>query len=205
MGQSGMIADKHKRLSIESLRGAWSGEDCIVVAGGPSAMNAQLWTHDVWTIACNRSVRLVQPDFAVCVEPSEDQDCWEIVRASGATFFLSHAYRRHPREVWIPDKQDVRKWLFPGEEFTGGHCRLGHSTFYAIAAAACLGFETIGVIGLDLTDDRYDHRQLRDAEAGYRRLQDLLKPKHRILNLNPESRLTAFKAGSWKDLRTKMH
>ena len=200
--------------TLESMRGWWAGSDCVVVGGGPSAAVSRLrheeFSGSYWTIGCNRAATFAYTDFAACFEPRKDRDVWEVAKASSATFLLSHIPRDHPRTILTGPKMDVVSWIdrstpridrHPTEK---GQMWLGQSTFCALAAVLVLGFEIIGVIGLDLSEDRFGKRLLRQSERCYSGLLQIAKARgRRIINLNPHTRLQAFPLGGWDEVRTK--
>ena len=70
------------------------------------------------------------------------------------------------------------------------------------AVAILLGFETIGLIGVDLTEDRYPNVDRPNHEWG--RLAGIAEAMgSRIINLNPDSRLTSVASGGWGEIATK--
>ena len=204
--------------TLDSMRGWWAGSDCVVVGGGPSADPMHRagefapW-EDLWSIAVNRAAGWFRPDFAACFEPRSDTAVWETIKDTPA-FVISHRTRPHPRVILTPPKDDVEPWItgkvtmqatqrarFPHPP---ARLALGQGTFFAIAAALCLGFETVGVIGLDLTKTVYDRDGLRDAEAAYSALMKLAESMgRRIINLNKSSRLRSLRKGGWGEIRTK--
>ncbi len=213
--------------TLDQMRGWWKGSDCVVVAGGPSArvqpreyeqirdIAAAVTAladnyHTHWTIGCNRAVTTCRPDFAACFEQRKDRDVWDVVLAAGVPFVLSHISRDHPRTVITGPKMDVVSWITGDTPKTGRHPNekgdmwLGQSTFCAIAAAVVLGFDTIAVIGLDLTDDRFGRRLLMHSEKCYAGLLDVAQDAgSRLINLNPHTNLQAIPIGSWTEVRTK--
>jgi hypothetical protein len=161
-----------------------------------------------------------QSDFAVCVEPFVNP-IWPIIRKANPLIVFSHI--REDRRGKCPAKRivqigskDVAKWLL-GEgsnEFweyitrtapagvTYEPLTLGQSPFFAAAVAAYLGFETIGLIGVDLTEDRWP--DVTEANEAWGRLVDVVSGMgSRIVNLSPESRLVAVEQGTWEDIRRK--
>lgn len=198
-------------MQLDDLRGWMKGEDCVVVGCGPSATKAAgAWTTEFderWTICCNRSVRMVSPDFAVCVEPYR-LPIWKLIREHAPLIVFSHVAgdaRREPpcqRIVKIGSK-NVADWLTPGSDIQD--LRLGQCPFYAIACAILLGFETIGVIGVDFanTEDR-NWPNVDRENAAYGKLATIATAQgSRIINLSPTSRLTSVPQGSWEEVRRK--
>jgi hypothetical protein len=166
--------------------------------------------HRNWTIGCNRSVSFSHPDFGVCIEPFVDP-LWKLMRQAAPFAVLSHicedrrGNRPHPRIVKMLGK-DVAQWVTdkPAElpQDSTHPLIMGQSPFYAIAFAVMLGFETIGVIGVDLTEDRYPDPT--PASKGYARLGKVAKHLgSRVINLNPDSRMTGLEFGEWKEIRPK--
>lgn len=92
-----------------------------------------------------------------------------------------------------------RNWHEPHERL-----RLAQSPFYAAAVAAFLGFETIGIIGVDMTPDRYDDGEVERANKAWGRLNSVVAGMgSRLVNLSPESRLVAVEQGKWEEVRGK--
>lgn len=213
-------------MNLDTLRNWMAGNDCVVVGCGPSAyaeythtaaasMQQQVPVPRCWTIACNRAVTFASPDFAVCVEPHRDKTIWNIMAEAPVFAVFSHvtpehihprgAKKIHPRFVHITCS-DVLQWIDIAPLLDDGkrRLRLGQSTFWALAVAIVLGFETIGVIGLDLTEDRFKDKQLATSEDAYGRLRTIAESMgRRIINLNPESRLKALPSGTWEEVRRK--
>jgi len=211
-------------MNFGALRGWMAGEDCCVVGCGPSASTESEWdfTYDYqnrWTIGCNRAVTFCQPDFALCVEPTHDKAMWGtmdpprggtmsggIMRDAAPFVVFSHIPATHSRlagirVVEIGPKKDIRLWFDPAS--TKPHAlRLSQSSFYAAACAIWLGFETIGLIGVDLTEDRYPDPV--PANEAYGRLAELgAEHGSRLVNLNPDSRLTTVPQATWDKVRAK--
>lgn len=219
-------------MNLESLRGWMKGEDAVVVGCGPSADEA--WAQAVlmgesrWTLACKRAVVTAHPDFAVCVEPAKD-GLWGLIKKHAPLIVFSNLCdsKRYPspcpRLVDLGGN-NVIEWLLPCETCSntgrvdGGqgkmipcpdcHGReplsLGQSPFFAIAAAILMGFETIGVIGVDLSKDRYGDAHRPNAKYG--KLAEIaLQMGSRVVNLSQSSQLTAIPQGSWEEIRRKNH
>jgi len=195
---------------LDDLRGWMKGEDCVVVGCGPSAHDDALWDltyayQTRWLIACNRAVTWCDPDFAVCVEPRRDKAMWKIINDSSPLIVFSHIDKPHPRAVLIGSK-DVQEWVHPSgplpEAFSDTPLRLGQSPFYAAAVAILLGFETIGLIGVDMTKDRYPN--VKGHNAAYARLAAIGEAMgSRLINLSTASRLESIPQGTWDEVRTK--
>ncbi len=210
-------------MKLDDLRGWMAGTDCVVVGCGPSADTAYGCNDPIqygfvrgrhWTIACNRAViRFPDPDFVVCVEPRRDATIWNLIREYPSLFVFSHIDKPHPRAVLIGSKDvadwllDVdQQWVYILETAPAGVAykplRLGQSPFYAASVATLLGFETIGLIGVDLTEDRYPDVS-RPNEA-YGRLAKIAEGLgSRIVNLSPKSRLDSIPKAGWEEIRTK--
>ena len=194
--------------TLSGMRNWWKGSVCVVVGGGPSAMicypdmptRSEYANH--WTIGCNRSVSFCQPDFAACFEPRKDDqhpergEVWELIQAASVPFVLSHITRDHPRCILTPSKDAMR-------EAAGTTARFGQSPYFAVYCAIMLGFETVGIIGVDLTRDRYP-RKLQLEEKCYAGLRRFAGSQGcRLINLNPRSRLTVIERGTWGEVRRK--
>lgn len=194
--------------TLDDMRG-WNADcDCVVVGCGPSAdyFRRLDCSWDYWTIACNRAAAGAHHDFAACFEPRKDVELWKAIRHTPA-YVLSHIPRDHDRVVLTPPKRDVRLWVNPDTDTSSRTYQPldhGQGTFYAVACAIALGFETIGVIGLDMTTDRYSPAIRRDANGAYRALRhEAERLGRRIVNLNRESRVRSLEFGDWDEVRCK--
>lgn len=191
-------------MNADSIRDWLKGEDALVVGAGPSAWKvAQHVYASHWTFGCNRAAAWCHPDFAVCFEPPGDSDCWDVVHASRPTFVLTHNGFKHPRAIEL-GSNDVCAWLFPGEK--RDRLVLGMSPFYAAAAAMMMGCERIGLIGVDLTRDRFSNNNYVEnaVRPAWRDLATLARERgQEIVNLNSTSRLEVIQHGDWKRIRGK--
>lgn len=187
-------------------RNRFRGESVVVVGCGPSAHNTDPRAFlDYWTMGCNRAVQFCEPDFATCVEPFDDP-VWPIIRDAGVPVVFSHAdasrvYKTpHPRIVAFPDR-DVSRWAWTDWELGPLECPM--SPYWATAVCGWLGFERIGLIGVDLTRDRFGDIKREDAK--WHSLAVLLKMHgSEVVNLSQMSRLTIAEA-PWSAIRPKRH
>lgn len=178
------------------------GEHCIVVCPGPSAGKIPHHRYQsTWTITCNRAASFGSPDFAVCVEPPNDKDCWSVIDAAAPMFVFSQHTRRFSRVITWAGR--------PAWKMIHDQCsrkiEVGSSAFFAGIAAIALGFDRIGFIGLDLDPKRFSSPAFRQAaENGFGELAEEAKFRHsRILNLNPRSHLKALEHGSFDQIKRK--
>lgn len=170
-----------------------------------------------WTIGCNRAVRRCSPDFAVCVEPSGD-GVWSIIRQYAPLITFGHHDRGTPRKIvfernlrdWLPSEADPAadrsKLRHEERKRVTPSLRLGESSFYAVAVAAWLGFERIGLLGVDHNGQRYKQASAfreETATAWGRLLPIVDSMGSSLINLNPDSELPHVRKGSWDDIRTK--
>ena len=125
--------------------------------------------------------------------------CWEDseTRAADARIVCTRdeSGRREwlDRDAWLQDDDMAKREK---------RVRLGQSPFFAAAVAIHLGFETIGLIGVDLTEDRYPDVS-RENES-WRRLAELAgRLGSRLVNLSPTSRLETVTKGDWTDVRKR--
>lgn len=114
----------------------------------------------------------------------------------------------HPRLVELGHKSDVRPWIAsaPVTDFWPHQQRFGlaQSTFYGITAAVALGFERVGVIGLDLTADRYSDADLAESSVMYGALADLARRcGSDVVNLSDNSRLSTIPRATWDTIGWK--
>ena len=208
-------------MKFSALEGWMAGTDCAVVGCGPSSGLAtecrpegglpethferydtarSYWNKHRWTIACNRSVTFASPDFALCVEPPRDDDIWAIIREAAPLITFGHHDKGCPRKVVFD--RDVAKWL-PAPNPTK-RLALGQSSFWAAAVALWLGFETVGLIGVDITPDRFPEQWMPGIEEAWGRLHETAGIMGRkMVNLNPDTHLKAVPVGTWEEVRTK--
>jgi len=185
-------------LNLGAWRNWMRGEHCIVVGCGPSAQQLGIDYRAHWTIGCNRALTFCEADFAVCVEPYRDRDIWRVVTESRPLVVFTHlladdqiGHRAHPRMVVI-DTHDVQTWLTPGE-IDSPPLRLCQSPFFATAIAMHLGFGTIGLVGVDYTEDRYPDVSMETER--WRRLDEIATGMGSVIcNLNPASRLSSIQS-----------
>ena len=196
-------------IRIHQLRDWMKGNDCVVVAPGPSSKGGS--QHPLpyagwrtykkhWTLACNRAVEYASPDFAVCME-TRKQPIWEShILPNQPILTFTHITNPPPRCVQI--HSDLSVWMKP---YAPKNLRLGMSPFYAAAVACWLGFGRIGIIGVDLTPDRFTCETfLRKSEEAWTSLATVAKDMgSELVQLNPQSRLKAIPVGKWEDVRTK--
>ena len=158
-------------MDWNAWKGAMRGRDCLVFGDGPSThdLASRQWFGGFWRIACNRAVRVIDPDFAVCVEPPRrDRELWrEILDAGAVATFTKQdmAAKWWPGVVLIENGlarsqqrviDDFRTWVGPEpRQFGGEHLKAQMSPAWAVGVAAHLGFETVGLVGVDLTGDRW--------------------------------------------------
>jgi hypothetical protein len=194
--------------------------DTYARPGSPPSVPGVPMYVDIWTIACNRAVTFSSPDFAVCIEPFANP-VWPIMRKANPLLVFSHICKDRrgnqpfPRIVQMPGK-DPGEWIFDPatddewtwrlkDQPTGTAYKpftLGQSPFYAAALAILMGFETIGLIGVDLTEDRYP--DVRGPNRVYGRLAKIAEALgSRLVNLSPDSRLESIPQGTWQEIRTK--
>ena len=197
-------------MNLDVLRGLMRGEHCLIVAPGPSASYVPQERYvSSWTIGCNRAVSICAPDFAVCVEPPNDRDCWSIIAAASPLFVFSHHEKRHPRVVLINNRDALPDLGLPTPKNDKGaplYLRFGSSVFYATVAALVLGFERIGLIGVDLDPKprNYAPAFVDAFNAAFVSLDEIACARgQRIVNLNLESRLVAVEKVTWDTMRRK--
>lgn len=198
-------------MRFEDLRGWFAGHDCIVIAPGPSAqryVDVDL-SENYWTIGCNRATAAHQTTMAVCFEPFRDKDCWAAIGRSPAVMAFSHISKNprshppgqqpHPRIVQVPGR-NVAKWF--GEK---GELALSMSPFFAAGVAGYLGFQTVGLIGVDLTRQRFGKDVRRFCEPWARLDEMLQRHGSRIVNLVEDSRLDTVARATTDSIKGKVH
>lgn len=192
-------------MKFGALREWFKHEDAVVVGCGPSATDAEneIAYHRFWTFGCNRAVRFCEPDFGVCIEPPRDAEIWRTMRFAPLPMVFSQHSKRHPRVVEISVK-DVRAW-FHWDDGDDKPLRISQSGFFATAVALFLGFETVGLIGLDMTAPVHDSKgELGRINDAFMRLRGIAEAHdQRLLNLSPASRLATIERGPWSEMRRK--
>jgi len=193
----------------DDVRGLMTGNDCLMVAPGPSSKEIDPERYkDYWTISCNRAVSYSDPDFAICLEPMRDK-VWPIIKATAPFIVFTHlcdnpgSKKPHQRCIHISSK-DVLRWIAPERANKEDHLRVSQSAFYGCAVACLLGFETIGLIGVDHTPDRFREWEIERFNTTWLRLQNVMTDKgSRMVNLSRQSRLKSITPGEWDDICTK--
>ena len=211
-------------MNLDDLRDWFAGEDCVVVACGPSASpkrrvvkngkaNIQkiAYQHH-WTFACNRSTPFCSPDFAACFEPPRDKDVWNHIRANTPPFVFGHHAHGSPRKVMVNKPLTAAQIIGKpwGDRPTE---TVAQSTFYAICIAFALGFETVGVVGLDHVGNtpfgkahdngaRFTKNVKHDKRYG-QVAEWAVTMGRRLLNLSDCSSLERIPFGTWDDIRPK--
>ena len=189
-------------MKLDDLRDWMKGEHALVVAPGPSSLEVPAERYKShWTIGCNRALPYCDPDFAVCIEPRKNP-CWRVVHAASPLITFTHLTEDHSkfrRTVFM--STDVSKWLFHDPE----PLFLGMSPFFATAVGILLGFERIGLVGVDLYRSRYpDPAAQTEWEAAWTRLRSVAEAYDTVLcNLNPRSRLQAIMKSGWETMERK--
>lgn len=208
-------------MKFHHLKNWHRGNDCVLVGGGPSAAPEAPGRgpdpvcetiRSRWIMACNRAdawnvnyLAEHTPDFVVIIDAITNP-VWEDIKPWNApTYFTPHTPdgRYPPRTVQVGN--------FEGRENAPDHpddlLRLPtmfveQCPFYAIAIACYLGFETVGVIGVDFTEDRFP--KVDGLNRAYAQMVELYQGLgHRIINLSPDSRCDGIPQGSWEEIRTK--
>ena len=152
-------------------------------------------------MACNRSIPFASPDFACIMEPMRDPIWKQIAdHLHSPMAIFGHHLRGGPRKIEF--NRDLTTFL---DCPSIGALRLGQSAFWAAGVALHLGFETVGLVGVDITPDRFNNEaHLREVQEAYRRLNETAENMGRkLINLNPESHLSTVPFGSWSDIRPK--
>lgn len=189
-------------IDLGSVKDLMAGEHCLVVAPGPSSLELEPWHYEMrWTISVNRALPYARPDFAVCIERTIRCAPWRIVKNTAPMFVFSQLGRKVFKRNVVID-MDLTKWL--GDDGLGV-LRLPMSPFYATAVGIWLGFERIGLVGVDLYKDRYPSEKFKQEwEEAWRRLNAIAGDFGcKIANCNPRSRLMAIEKGSIGGIKTK--
>jgi len=180
------------------------GSDCVVVGGGPSAATGWLTR---WTIGCNRAATTTDADYAIAIDAYDDP-VWEEMKPYTAPVYFTGRDPETcpaPRAVQIGNFPEAEEMQLRRDGVQLLHVPpqfIPQCPFYAIAVAAYLGFETIGVIGVDLTEDRWP--EVDGINTTYEMMVDTCRKQgSRVINLNPESRCTGIPAGEWDEVREK--
>ena len=207
-------------MKLEHFKDWHRPDDCIVVAPGPSLMASRVIASagrqllaGFWTIAANRAATMIDADYVVCFEPAADP-IWSELDLRGVSACFTHrptgsmrgARKRPPpqRSVNV-DSKDVRSFLDPGARSAAPAdvLKLAQSTFYALAVAAHLGFRNIGLMGADMSPDRFGPR-MDDIEHAYTRLRGIIERRgQRVWNLSEASHLESFQRARLSQIRVR--
>jgi hypothetical protein len=190
-------------MKIEDLKGWFEGEDILVCGDGPSfhAAEERLTKeydslNSWWTIACNRACDNIDSPMALCIENDQQAELWATMRANNPMLLFS-LFPLHRRVVQI-DKLD--QW-YPMKI----HMKGMMSPWWAALVASYLGAQTVGLIGVDLVDHPgFPKDQMGTVNAYWRELDECMKVQgQRLINLNPDSALTAVEKAGWDQLRCR--
>lgn len=190
-------------MKIEDWKDWMRGRHAIVVAPGPSSLEVSPHIYEAhWTIAVNRALPYARADFAVCIERDNRDVCWRVVDACAPLVTFSQTKKGKPGICFID--MDLRQWpLNDGM----GLLRLPMSPFYAAAVGTWLGFERIGLIGVDLYKAQYPSERFKaEWEEAWGRLVKIASEcGTEVVKLNHASRLDAVPKGEWESLHEKTY
>lgn len=187
-------------MKITDLQNWFEGEDILVCGDGPSfhdtlRQDGDGIAHEFWTITCNKAY-ISESAMALCIENDQQADLWGIMREINPLFLFS-LFPLHRRCVLI-DKLD--EW-YPMKI----HMKGMMSPWWAALVASYLGAQTVGLIGVDLVDHPgFPADQMGTVNAYWRELDECMKVQgQRLINLNPESAVTAVEKAGWDQLRCR--
>lgn len=162
-------------MNFDALRDWFRGEDCMVLGCGPSVR----FDSRVWTIGCNRSAVEHPVDIAACFEPPLwDPAIWEAINRTAPMLVLAHVMTKGrgpralpvcPRAVVMPNKVPPTWW-----DIGGGMKHPGQAPWFAAAIAGWMGFERVGLVGVDLTPPRFGDEEVKRANEKYGELAEFL-------------------------------
>jgi len=210
-------------VKFHDLHNWHRGSDCVVVASGPSADPGVYTTPEDqeecyvfpmaadyaerWTLGTNRAATFCHPDYAIAIDPYDDPVWAEMQPYTAPVYFTGRdpATCPAPRAIQIGNFAEAEELQLRRD----GHMLLhvpvqsiAQCPFFALSVAAYLGFETIGVIGVDLSEDRWpDVTRINETYALM--VETCKKQGSRVINLSPESRCTGIPAGKWEEVRGK--
>ncbi len=145
------------RERLESLRNAYSGERCFLLANGPSLKNVPvgaLRTEMVFSM--NRAYLMYEewgftPDFYVAVNDLVIAQFARDIEEIDALKFVAWSWRRlfaaGPSMNFLPLKLRIRDSF--STNIVGGLCSGGTVTFVTLQIAYHLGFSEVIIVGLD--------------------------------------------------------
>lgn len=190
-------------MNIDAWKDWMRGQDCIVVAPGPSSLEMPTDVYEThWTIAVNRALPYARADIGVCIERDNRDVCWRIVEANPPIITFSQSHKGRQGICFID--MDLSVWL---EDDGQGVLRLPMSPFYAAAVGVHMGFERIGLIGVDLYKAQYPSERFKvEWEEAWTRLALIAERRDCLIrNLNPASRLDCIPKGKLDELHAKTH
>jgi hypothetical protein len=195
--------------TLEGFRNFHEDEPIVVCGCGKSL--AGFADHGQFiTIGVNDVGRLFQPTYLVVLNPRSQfsGDRFDYVARSSAQVLFTQLDlgTNHPHVVRF-DLAQQNGVLFDAPNALP-YTR--NSPYVAVCIAALMGAKQIGLIGVDFTDDHFFGRtgrhppasQLAVIDEQYKRLDEALRGRGvSVVNLSPESRLTAFRKGHIDELR----
>lgn len=206
----------HQHIS----QGAWEGERCFIVGGGPSLTNFD-WSRldGELTIGVNRAFEMFDPTIIF----SMDACFWNYIEAGDYGPAVRERFQNYDKgfKVWLSDKPQVftpdifivnRLGNFHwGESLANGIGGGGNSGYGALNLACLLGADPIYLLGYDMRGGadgnqawwHSGHRKTqyppkvypKFVEAYKRALPSIRAMGKRIINLSPNSALRCFEMG----------
>jgi hypothetical protein len=198
-------------IQLKDLQNRHLGEDFIVCGCGRSLLLFQD-PGSYNTIGVNDVGRYFVPDYLIVVNPESSfkRDRWEYIRKTNPPYFLS----QYKLKVLAQNYVQFQLGGFGKADFSNPNVLnyTQNSPYVAIDLAAHLGAKKIGLYGLDFTEDHFFGKtgrhvlssQLDEINRQFKRLDEGCRAMGvEIINLSPESRITAFRKGSIEEIRKK--
>jgi hypothetical protein len=191
-----------EEIPLVTMRNKHRGELLLACGTGPSIQGFD--PRGNLTVGANALPRYFRPDYLVFIDSPKviPEEIWEHIKNYNGHVFHQAARRSlDPRGVsWGRlTRHAIRqiKTRGPSEKtmrFEDSHLYSGCNSGFAAASLACwMGADTVGVIGVDFTQDHPLHQNLLRADKEFALLRQVAELHGTALvNLSPRSAITAL-------------
>lgn len=196
-------------IRLRDLKDRHAGEDIVVCGCGRSLLDFRE-PESYTTIGVNDVGRKFVPDYLLVVNPRESfsRERWESIVKTHPPVLLS----QYKLDIPCRDTVRVRLGRYARPDFDDPNVLhySQNSPYMALHLAVRMGARRIGLCGVDFTDHHFfgptgRHSlapKLAAIDREYASLNRALRAHGiEVINLSPESRLTAFRKGSLDEIR----
>lgn len=189
-------------MNLQDIIGKEQGKKAIVLGCGTSAplINKMKLNDDTVLIGCNDIAQLITPKYNFVVDrPFQfSEERRKTIENTKSEFFVC------PNPLWDKDNTifyEIGDQMLGNIDSMAKIDRSNNSPYMAIIFAYYLGCRTIGLLGVDYTDNHYNandgkHVLMRDFERiehDYNALNNALKQRGcNVFNLSPTSIVKSF-------------